>query len=142
MKMMLATIFLVVLTQPMVGAETLKLKITGIEEISHVNDKDECGVADLPCHTREEYKVTAHNTTIDFVLSCETDYLSYLNSKTEISYIPADKPMKVCILSFHAGDTITFRSVRGGWIPDDGVKDDAMQVFTVTSEKEFTAKSK
>jgi hypothetical protein len=125
------------------GADTLKLKITGIEKVAHDNDKDECGVIGLPCHTRDEYKVTARNKTADFVLSCKTDYVSYFKSPNVISYIPVDKPMKVCMVFFHAGDLVTFMEVRAdSWIPDDGVKDDAMQPFTITSEKETPQGSK
>ncbi|MGA2003974.1 MAG: hypothetical protein ABSG70_11360 [Terriglobales bacterium] len=120
------------------GTQTLRLKVTDIEEIPHDKDRDECGVADLPCHTREEYKVSAHNKTTNFVFACKTDYLSYFKSPTEMSYLPLDKPMKVCMVFFHVGDTVTFTAVRGGWAPDDGVKDDAVQPFTIKSESEFS----
>jgi hypothetical protein len=139
-------IFLIVavlsLTPFAVGGEGLKLKITSIEEISHDSDKDECGVVGLPCHTREEYKVMAHNDRADFVLSCKTDYVSYFKSAKEVAYVPPDKPMKVCMVFFHVGDTVSFREERGGWVPDDRVKDDAIQPFTITSEKAIGARAK
>jgi len=133
---------LLILAPSLFAVEALKLKITGIEQIPHDNDRDECGTAELPCHTREEYKVTAQNETADFVLSCKTDYLSYFKTKTEVSYLPLDKPMKVCMVFFHVGGTVTFRAQRGGWVPDNGVKDDAMQVFTIQSEKQISQQAK
>lgn len=138
-RLLLVAILLTAFRLP-AEAQILKLQIAGIEEIPHDNDKDECSVKDLPCHTRQEYRVTARNKAADFVLSCKTDYGWYFKSSNEVSYVPLDKPMKACMVFFHVGDTVIFTEAHGGWIPDDGVKDDAMQPFTIRSEKEATQK--
>ncbi len=118
-------------------AQGLKVQITGIEEISHENDKDECSAAPtFPCHARTEYTVTAQNENADFVFSCKTDYLWYFKSPKEVSYLPFDQPAKVCVVLFHVADRVSFRD-DGGWILADGIRTEVVhsQPFTIQREK-------